>query len=69
MAHHGRGRSWARRSPWLPPRPGLPAGRLAALHRGAVDYSRTHLKPEIPVVGDYGIPLRDEIEVENSPGI
>ena len=41
--------------------------RLAALHRGAVDYSRTHLKPEIPVVGDYGIPLRDEIELENGP--
>jgi GNAT superfamily N-acetyltransferase len=43
--------------------------RLAALHRGAVDYSRTHLKPEIPVVGDYGIPLRDEIELEKRPGI
>jgi GNAT superfamily N-acetyltransferase len=42
--------------------------RLAALHRGAVDYSRTHLKPEIPVVGDYGIPLRDEIELEKRPG-
>jgi GNAT superfamily N-acetyltransferase len=42
--------------------------RLAALHRGAVDYSRTHLKPEIPVVGDYEIPLRDEIELEKRPG-
>jgi GNAT superfamily N-acetyltransferase len=42
--------------------------RLAALHRGAVYYSRTHLKPEIPVVGDYGIPLRDEIELEKRPG-
>ena len=38
--------------------------RLAAVHRGAVDYSRAHLKPEIPEVGDYGIPLRDEIELE-----
>jgi GNAT superfamily N-acetyltransferase len=41
---------------------------LAALHRDAVDYSCTHLKPEISVVGDYGIPLRDEIELEKRPG-
>ncbi len=38
--------------------------RLAALHRGAVDDSRARLKPGIPTVGDYGIPLRDELELE-----
>jgi GNAT superfamily N-acetyltransferase len=37
---------------------------LAALHRGAVDDSRAQLKPEIPPVGSYGIPLRDEVELE-----
>ena len=39
--------------------------RLDAIHRGAVDDSRSRLKPEIPVVGAYGIPLRDEIELGN----
>jgi N-acetylglutamate synthase-like GNAT family acetyltransferase len=39
--------------------------RLAALHRGAVDDSRVRLKPEIPEVGDYQIPLRDELELEH----
>src|SRR5439155_8963 len=38
--------------------------RLAALYPGAVDDSRARLKPEIPPVGDYGIPLRDELELE-----
>ena len=38
--------------------------RLAVLHRGAVDDSRDSLKPEIPVVGDYGIQLRDELELD-----
>jgi len=38
--------------------------RLAALHRGAVDDCRTRLKPEIPMVGHYGIPLRDELELD-----
>jgi GNAT superfamily N-acetyltransferase len=38
--------------------------RLAALHPGAVDDSRARLKPEIPTVGDYGIPLRDEVELD-----
>jgi GNAT superfamily N-acetyltransferase len=38
--------------------------RLAALHPGAVDYSRAHIKPEIPELGDHGIPLRDELELE-----
>jgi ribosomal protein S18 acetylase RimI-like enzyme len=36
--------------------------RLAALRPGAVDRSRL-LKPEIPRTGDYGIPLRDEIDL------
>lgn len=31
---------------------------LACVHRGAVDHSRASLKPEIPLVGNYGIPLR-----------
>jgi GNAT superfamily N-acetyltransferase len=42
--------------------------RLAALHRGAVDDSRARLKPEIPRVGDHGIDLRDELELEKVPG-
>jgi GNAT superfamily N-acetyltransferase len=40
---------------------------LVAVHRGAVDRSRVRLKPEIPAVGAYGIPLRDEIELEKQP--
>lgn len=40
---------------------------LVAVHRGAVDRSRTDLKPEIPMAGAYGIPLRDEIELEKHP--
>lgn len=40
--------------------------RLAALLRGAVDDSRARLKPEIPAVGAYDIPLRDEIELDKS---
>ena len=40
---------------------------LVRVHRGAVDRSRATLKPEIPLVGAYGIPLRDEIELERSP--
>ena len=42
--------------------------RLAALHPGAVDHSRAHLKPEIPPVGDHGIDLRDELELDKVPG-
>lgn len=34
--------------------------RLAALRPGAVDRSR-HLKPDIPAIGAYGLPLRDEL--------
>ena len=40
---------------------------LVRVHRGAVDRSRASLKPEIPVVGAYGIPLRDEIVLERAP--
>ena len=38
--------------------------RLAALRPGAVDESRERLKPQIGAVGDFGIPLRDELELE-----
>jgi len=38
--------------------------RLARLHPGAVDRSRRLLKPSIPEIGDLGIPLRDELELE-----
>jgi ribosomal protein S18 acetylase RimI-like enzyme len=38
--------------------------RLAALHPGAVDDSRTRLKPEIPTTGSHGIPIRDEVVLE-----
>ena len=36
---------------------------LVAIHRNALDISRK-LKPEIPLIGNDGIPLRDEIELE-----
>jgi len=36
---------------------------LRSVHAGAVERARI-LKPEIPAVGDYGIPIRDEIELE-----
>ena len=36
--------------------------RLAELRPGAVDRSREQ-KPQIPRVGDYGIPLHDEIDL------
>ena len=38
--------------------------RLSALRPGAVDRARETLKPEIPVVGSYGIPIRDELDLE-----
>ncbi|BAS26305.1 acetyltransferase [Limnochorda pilosa] len=37
--------------------------RLAALYPGAVDAARD-AKPTIPRVGDHGIPIHDEIELE-----
>lgn len=36
---------------------------LVAIHRNAIEQSR-QLKPQIPLVGDFGIPIRDEIELE-----
>jgi ribosomal protein S18 acetylase RimI-like enzyme len=36
---------------------------LVAVHRDAVAAARA-LKPEIPLIGDDGIPIRDEIELE-----
>ncbi len=36
---------------------------LVAVHRNALELSR-RLKPGIPLIGDDGIPLRDEIELE-----
>jgi GNAT superfamily N-acetyltransferase len=40
--------------------------RLAALHAGAVEESRARLKPSISEVGEYGIPIRDEIVLEKA---
>ncbi len=37
--------------------------RLVAVHPGAVVQSR-RLKPEIALVGNFGIPIRDELELE-----
>jgi ribosomal protein S18 acetylase RimI-like enzyme len=37
--------------------------RMAELRPGAVDESRARLKPSIPVTGNDGIPLRDEIDL------
>ena len=42
--------------------------RLAALHRGAVDDSRARVKVEIPRIGDHGIELHDELELDKVPG-
>ena len=38
--------------------------RQVAVHRGAVDAARRELKPEIPLHGVDGVPIRDEIELE-----
>ena len=40
--------------------------RLAALHPGAVDRSRASLKPAIPLLGDHGVPIRDELVLEKA---
>jgi len=37
--------------------------QLVAIHRNAVEESRK-MKPEIPIFGKNGIPIRDEIELE-----
>lgn len=40
--------------------------RLAALRPGAVEESRRRLKPEIPATGSHGIPIADELELEQA---
>jgi GNAT superfamily N-acetyltransferase len=37
---------------------------LVELHAGAVARTRESLKPEIPETGEYGIPIRDELELQ-----
>lgn len=37
---------------------------LVALHRDSVTRARAELKPEIGLIGDAGIPIRDELELE-----
>jgi len=37
--------------------------RLIAVHPGAVDEAR-RIKPTIPVIGEHGIPIHDELEFE-----
>ena len=37
--------------------------RIVAVRPGAVDQARK-IKPTIPAVGEYGIPIRDEIDLE-----
>ncbi len=36
---------------------------IKAVHRHAIEESRK-IKPQIPLIGNYGIPIRDEIEME-----
>src|SRR5687767_747085 len=38
--------------------------RLVAVHPEAVDHARRELKPEIPATGSFGIPIRDELQLE-----
>jgi GNAT superfamily N-acetyltransferase len=37
--------------------------RLVAVHPGAVDDAR-RIKPSIPLIGEFGIPIHDELEFE-----
>lgn len=37
--------------------------RISAIHHGDVDEARA-IKPSIPLVGSYGIPIHDEIELD-----
>jgi ribosomal protein S18 acetylase RimI-like enzyme len=37
--------------------------RLVAVHRGAVDEAR-RIKPSIPLLGEHGTPIHDELEFE-----
>jgi hypothetical protein len=36
---------------------------LAAVHRDAIDQSR-RTKPSIPLIGNFGIAIRDEVKLE-----
>ena len=38
--------------------------RLCAVRPGAVDRARETLKPEIPVIGSYGIRIGDELDLD-----
>ena len=38
--------------------------RLVCVRPGAITQARRLLKPEIPLTGDHGIPIRDELELE-----
>lgn len=40
---------------------------IIALHRAAVDDARQALKGEIPLTGSFGIPMRDELQLELPP--
>jgi ribosomal protein S18 acetylase RimI-like enzyme len=40
---------------------------MRALRPGAVDQARESLKPSIGRIGEHGIPLRDELELESRP--
>jgi GNAT superfamily N-acetyltransferase len=37
--------------------------RLVAVHRDAIDEAR-RIKPSIPLIGEHGIPIHDELELE-----
>jgi len=37
---------------------------LVAVYPGAIDEERRRFKPEIPLIGNYEIPIRDELEFE-----
>ena len=37
---------------------------LAELNRRAIDAARARLKPETPEIGEYGIPIRDELVLD-----
>jgi GNAT superfamily N-acetyltransferase len=38
--------------------------RLVRLETGAIDAARDAIKPELPLTGSYGIPMRDELYLE-----
>jgi len=37
--------------------------RIVTIHQNAIEVSR-RLKPEIPFIGNYGIPIKDEVVLE-----